>query len=194
MAGPIARYFRFVERSTDLATELRAGLTTYMVMAYIIFVNPSVLGLVGVPGLEGKGLPFAATLTATWLMARRVRGALLLGIVLTTLLAIVLNGALASWQGFSTPGAARIPAAIVEPPDLSTVGRLDFGLVARLGVVTAVLVTFSIMLSDFFDTMGTIIGVGGKAGFLDARRRLPGANRVLLVASLGAALGGPANT
>src|SRR3989442_598059 len=169
MAGPIARYFRFAERSTDLATELRAGLTTYMVMAYIIFVNPSVLGLVGVPGLEGKGLPFIAfigfftsgfvvkplsgplpvalgtfgglpavvfvlgfILTA-WLMARRVRGALLLGIVLTTLLAIVLNGALASWQGFSTPGAARIPAAIVEPPDLSTVGRLDFGLVARLG-------------------------------------------------------------
>src|SRR5213080_986592 len=308
MTGPIARYFRFAERSTDLATELRAGLTTYMVMAYIIFVNPSVLGLVGVPGLEGKGLPFAATLTATcltagvlsiamglasnyplvlapgmglnavvafelvatrgltwpqamtvvflegvaitllvltrfretvmdavplglkraigvgiglfiafigfftsgfvvkplsgplpvalgtfgglpavvfvlgfiltaWLMARRVRGALLLGIVLTTLLAIVLNGALASWQGFSTPGAARIPAAIVEPPDLSTVGRLDFGLVARLGVVSAVLVTFSIMLSDFFDTMGTIIGVGGKAGFLDARGRLPGGRR-----------------
>src|SRR5437899_1558062 len=202
MAGPIARYFRFAERSTDLATELRAGLTTYMVMAYIIFVNPSVLGLVGVPGLEGKGLPFAAPLPVAlgtfgglpavvfvlgfiltaWLMARRVRGALLLGIVLTTLLAIVLNGALASWQGFSTPGAARIPAAIVEPPDLSTVGRLDFGLVARLGVVTAVLVTFSIMLSDFFDTMGTIIGVGGKAGFLDARGRLAGVNRVLLVA------------
>src|SRR5256884_4815007 len=324
MAGPIARYFRFAERSTDLATELRAGLTTYMVMAYIIFVNPSVLGLVGVPGLEGKGLPFAATLTATcltagvlsiamglassyplvvapgmglnavvafelvatrgltwpqamtvvfledvaipllvltrfretvmdavplglkraigvgiglfiafigfftsgfvvkplsgplpvalgtfgglpavvfvlgfiltaWLMARRVRGALLLRIMLTTLLATFLNGALASWQGFSTPGAARIPAAIVEPPDLSTVGRLDFGLVARLGVVTAVLVTFSIMLSDFFATMGTIIGVGGKAGFLDARGRLPGVNRVLLVDSLRAALGGLAN-
>src|SRR5256712_7350705 len=126
-------------------------------------------------------------------MARRVRGALLLGIVLTTLLAIVLNGALASWQGFSTPGAARIPAAIVEPPDLSTVGRLDFGLVARLGVVTAVLVTFSIMLSDFFDTMGTIIGVGGKGGFLDAHGRLPRVDRVLLVDSLGAAAGGLAN-
>src|SRR5205807_8631903 len=39
------------------------------VMAYIIFVNPSVLGLVGVPGLECKGLPFAATLTATCLTA-----------------------------------------------------------------------------------------------------------------------------
>src|SRR3989454_3915261 len=122
-------------------------------------------------------------------MARRVRGALLLGIVLTTLLAIVLNGALASWQGFSTPGAARIPAAIVEPPDLSTVGRLDFGFVARLGVVTAVLVTFSIMLSDFFDTMGTIIGVGGKAGFLHPRRRLPRPQRGPLEGSVRPPLG-----
>src|SRR5216117_1516389 len=324
MTGPIARYFRFAERSTDLATELRAGLTTYMVMAYIVFVNPSILGYVGVPGLEGKGLPFAATLTVTcltagvlsiamglasnyplvlapgmglnavvafelvagrgltwpqamtvvflegvaitvlvltrfreammdavplglkraisvgiglfiafigfvtsgfvvkpasgplpvalgalrglpilvfllgfvltaWLMARRVRGALLLGIVLTTLLAIVLNGALADWEGFPTPGAARIPAAIVQGPDLSTFGRLDLGLVAKLGLVTTVLVTFSIMLSDFFDTMGTIVGVRGKAGFLDAHGRLPRSDRVLLIDSLGAAAGGLAN-
>jgi len=54
-------------------------------------------------------------------------------------------------------------------------------------------VTFSIMLSDFFDTMGTIIGVGGKGGFLDAHGRLPRADRVLLVDSLGAAAGGYAN-
>src|SRR5437016_7687975 len=69
MTGPIARYFRFAERSTDLATELRAGLATFMVMAYIIFVNPIILGYVGVSGLEGKGLPFAATLTVTCLTA-----------------------------------------------------------------------------------------------------------------------------
>ena len=50
------------------------------------------------------------------------------------------------------------------------------------------------MLSDFFDTMGTIIGVGGRGGFLDARGRLPGANRVLLVDSLGAVFGGFANS
>lgn len=60
--------------------------------------------------------------------------------------------------------------------------------------MTAVLATFSIMLSDFFDTMGTIIGVGGKGGFLDARGRLPRADRVLLVDSLGAMLGGYANS
>ena len=79
-------------------------------------------------------------------------------------------------------------------PDFSTFGRLDFGVVARLGVVATVLVTFSIMLSDFFDTMGTIIGVGGKGGFLDAQGRLPGVDRVLLVDSLGAVAGGLANS
>jgi AGZA family xanthine/uracil permease-like MFS transporter len=127
-------------------------------------------------------------------MARRVRGALLLGIVLTTVLAIGLNLTLAGGKGFATPGAALLPAAIVQAPDFSTFGRLDLGVIARLGVVATVLVTFSIMLSDFFDTMGTIIGVGSKGGFLDARGRLPRADRVLLVDSLGAVLGGVANS
>src|SRR5438445_184370 len=69
MAGLLSRYFGFEERQTDLATEVRAGLTTIMVMAYIIFVNPIILGFTGVPGLDGKGLPFAATLTVTCLAA-----------------------------------------------------------------------------------------------------------------------------
>jgi adenine/guanine/hypoxanthine permease len=323
--GALQGWFQLRERGTDLGTEVRAGLTTFMVMAYIIFVNPIILGYVGVPGLEGKGLPFGPTLTVTcltaglltiamglvtnypfalapgmglnavvafelvagrgltwpqamtiiflegvvitllvltrfreamleavplglkraisvgiglfiafigfftsgfvvkpaagplpvglapleglplavflvgflltaWLMARRVRGALLLGIVLTTILAIVLNGALAGWKGFPTPGAAQVPAALVQLPDFSTFGRLDFGVFARLGLVTTCLVTFSIMLSDFFDTIGTIVGVGAKGGFLDREGRLPRANRVLLVDSLAAVAGGIANS
>jgi adenine/guanine/hypoxanthine permease len=310
--------------ATALTTEVRAGATTFMVMAYIIFVNPLILGFAGVPGLEGQGLPFAATLTVTclsaglltiamglasnyplalapgmglnavvafelvagrgltwpqamtvvfleglaitvlvltrfreavmdavplglkraisvgiglfiafigfftsgfvvkpaagplpvglgplaglpivifligfvlsaWLLARRVPGALLIGILGTTALAIVLNGVFAGWQGFPTPGAALIPSGVVQIPDFSTFGRLDFGLFSRLGVVTALLAIFSIMLSDFFDTMGTIIGVGGKGGFLDRDGRLPRANRVLLVDSVGAMFGGFAN-
>jgi AGZA family xanthine/uracil permease-like MFS transporter len=145
-----------------------------------------------------QGLPIAVFLVGfvitAWLMARRTRGALLLGIVATTIIAIVLNGLLAGWKGFPTPGAARIPSALVQVPDFSTFGRLDFGVIARLGVLTTVLATFSIMLSDFFDTMGTIIGVGGKGGFLDRDGRLPRANRVLLVDSLGAVAGGVANS
>src|SRR5256886_17261588 len=63
------RCFEISRRGTDVATEIRAGLTTFMVMAYIIFVNPIILGFTGVPGLDGKGLPFAATLTVTCLAA-----------------------------------------------------------------------------------------------------------------------------
>jgi AGZA family xanthine/uracil permease-like MFS transporter len=143
------------------------------------------------------GLPTAVFLVGfvltAWLLARRVRGALLIGILGTTILAIALNGLVAGWQGFATPGAATLPTAIVQLPDFSTFGRLDFGLIARIGVLTAALVVFSVMLSDFFDTMGTIIGVGGKGGFLDSQGRLPRVNRVLLVDSVGAMFGGYAN-
>src|SRR5438552_13091354 len=69
MAGLLSRYFGFSARSTDLVTEVRAGFTTFIMMAYIIFVNPIILGFTGVPGLDGKGLPFAATLTVTYLAA-----------------------------------------------------------------------------------------------------------------------------
>jgi len=145
-----------------------------------------------------RGLPIVVFLIGffltAWLMARRTRGALLLGILGTTVIGIVLNETIGGGQGFATPGAARVPQAIVQAPDLSTFGRLDFGLFATLGAATAVLVVFSIMLSDFFDTMGTIIGVGGRGGFLDARGHLPGSDRVLLVDSLGAMVGGLANS
>jgi AGZA family xanthine/uracil permease-like MFS transporter len=57
-------------------------------------------------------------------------------------------------------------------------------------LITVVLVIFSLMMADFFDTMGTVIGVGEQAGFLDERGRLPGIRNVLVVDSLGAAVGG----
>ena len=64
--GGIAQFFKFAERGTNLRTELLAGVTTFFVMAYIIFVNPGILS--GGP-LEGQGPPFVATLTATCLAA-----------------------------------------------------------------------------------------------------------------------------
>src|SRR2546426_6619135 len=67
--GALDGWFQLRARGTDVGTEVRAGLTTFMVMAYIIFVNPIVLGYSGVPGLEGKGLPFSPTLTVTCLTA-----------------------------------------------------------------------------------------------------------------------------
>jgi AGZA family xanthine/uracil permease-like MFS transporter len=86
-----------------------------------------------------------------------------------------------------------IPARFVAWPDVSSLGAgFDLSVFARLGVMTAIVTIFSIMLSDFFDTMGTVIGVGAEAGWLTPDGRLPRLNRVLLVDSLAAVAGGAA--
>jgi AGZA family xanthine/uracil permease-like MFS transporter len=144
------------------------------------------------------GMALLGLLIMLLLMSRGVKTALLAGIVITTLIAIVIRTFAPGAQVSTVPTAADIRSL---PPlqslfsaqnyNFSTVGAgFNFGAFNALGLVTALLVIFSLMLSDFFDTMGTIVGVGEEAGFLDERGRLPGANRVLLVDSLAAALGG----
>jgi AGZA family xanthine/uracil permease-like MFS transporter len=91
---------------------------------------------------------------------------------------------------FGAGEVARLPARIVSLPDFSLVGQLSFGFVARLGLLGAALAVFSLMLSDFFDTVGTAIGLGAEAGFLDAQGKLPRMRRLLLVDSLSAVAGG----
>ena len=317
----LEQMFALRARGATVGTEVLAGATTFMVMAYIIFVNPAILSFTGVPGLMGQGPGFAPTLAATclvagvmtalmglvtnyplamasgmglnavvafqlvaglklpWpaamgvitleglvitvlvltgfrtavvdaiplalkraigvgiglfilfiglysgglvkqgtgipvtlgdltspstvvavvgvalttaLMALRFQGALLGGIILATVVAIGVN-ALTGGQAFPTPGMAVIPSKLVALPDFSTLGAgLNFSIFVRVGIVTAVMTIFAIMLSDFFDTIGTVIGVGGEGGWLDARGQLPRINRVLLVDSLGAVFGGVA--
>jgi AGZA family xanthine/uracil permease-like MFS transporter len=315
-------YFKLREHGSTVGTEVLAGLTTFMVMAYIIFVNPAILSFAGVPALQPQGVPFAPTLAATCLvaavataamglvanyplalasgmglnavvafqliaaqklpwqaamgviflegvvitvlvvvgvreavlnaiplslkraisvgiglfilfiglvnggfvrpgqgipvtlgalttpkvlvavvgllltllfLARGARAALLLGILGTTILAIFVN-ALHGGGVWTTPGVAVVPTALVARPDFSTLGAgINFEVFARLGILAASLAIFSIMLSDFFDTVGTVIGIGAEAGWLDAAGRLPRMNRVLLIDSLAAALGGAAS-
>lgn len=104
------------------------------------------------------------------------------------MLAIIVN----EWKGQTIwpNGIAAIPDRIVSSPDLSLVGDFSFGFVSALGWATALAAVISVMLSDFFDTMGTVIGIGGEAGLLDRQGRLPGIKRVLLVDSLAAVVGG----
>ena len=317
----LEQMFALRARGATVGTEILAGATTFMVMAYIIFVNPTILSFTGVPGLMGQGPGFAPTLAATclvagvmtalmglvtnyplamasgmglnavvafqlvaglklpWpaamgvitleglvitvlvltgfrtavvdaiplalkraigvgiglfilfiglysgglvkqgtgipvtlgdltspstvvavvgialttaLMALRFQGALLGGIILATVVAIGVN-ALTGGQAFPTPGMAVIPSKLVALPDFSTLGAgLNFSIFVRVGIVTAVMTIFALMLSDFFDTIGTVIGVGGEGGWLDARGQLPRINRVLLVDALGAVFGGVA--
>jgi AGZA family xanthine/uracil permease-like MFS transporter len=122
------------------------------------------------------------------LVARRVRGALLIGIVGSTVVATVINE-IASKPVWGD-GIASIPEKVVSTPNFGLVGNFSFSFVSTLGFWTALAIVLSVMLSDFFDTMGTVIGVGGEAGLLDREGKLPGINRVLLVDSLAAVAGG----
>ena len=310
-SGGLDGVFHFTKWGTTLRRDMLAGLTTFIVMSYIIFVNPSILGL------GGKGLPFAAVLTSTCLVAgvmtilmgavtnrayaiapgmglnavvafslvlgqgltfpqamgliflegvaisilvltgfreaifkaiplelkkaivvgigffilfigmvdgglvvagsgtpvmlgnfvgvpvlvtifglvvtiimitRRWRGAVILGIIFSTIFAIILN--YAYHKTSFAAGTAVIPSKIFAAPDFSLLGKFNFGAFSKLGVTAAVLWIFSLMLSDFFDTMGTLVGVGEQAGYLDDKGHLKKLNRLLLIDSLAAVAGG----
>lgn len=135
------------------------------------------------------------------LVVRRVRGALLIGIVVSTVLAIVVEeiADVGVRAGTDNPRGwalqlPRWPDEVVSAPDLSIVGQFSlFGGFERIGVVAALLIVFSIMIADFFDTVGTVTAVGAEGDLLDEDRNLPGAQPVLLVDSLAAAAGGAAS-
>jgi AGZA family xanthine/uracil permease-like MFS transporter len=309
----IASYFRFGERGTTLGTEVRAGLTTFMVMAYIIFLNGNIiakpLGLDPVAVAAGTALiaglmtiamgvignyPFALaaglginalvafTLTGKGLDAAGAMGVIVLeGIVITVLVLVGMREAIMNavpvslkraigvgiglfilFIGFSNGGlivsgcapdsstlgfcngtlvtlafpttmgqfvfiiglvitfvlyALKVRAALiisivvttivaivtgVQPidtthlvvtPDFSTLGlglRDPLQVFTKLGLVTAVLTIFAIMLSDFFDTMGTVTGIAAEAGLSREDGSVPGVGRVLFVDSVAAIAGG----
>ena len=138
------------------------------------------------------------------LIVRKVKGAILIGILATTVLAIIVEAIADIGPAFTPDGVnpvgwqlnvPALPDEVVATPDLSLLGQFSlFGGFAEVGVVTALLIVFTLMLADFFDTMGTVVGVGGEAGLLDENRNLPGIDRVLLVDSVAAVAGGAAST
>jgi AGZA family xanthine/uracil permease-like MFS transporter len=86
------------------------------------------------------------------------------------------------------------PSDIVSTPDFGLLGEFSLGgSFAKVGVVSALLLIFTLMLADFFDTMGTVVGVGAQGGLLDEEGRLPNVGPVLLVDSLAAVAGGAAS-
>jgi AGZA family xanthine/uracil permease-like MFS transporter len=317
----LERRFRFAANGTTLARDTMGGVTTFIVMSYIIFVNPQILSFAGIPALEPKGLPFEQVLAATCLVAgvmtilmglytnrayaiapglglnavvafglvageglsfpaamglivvegiavtilvltgmrekimdaipldlkkaiaigiglfiafiglvnsgvvikgtpavdlarlttwpifvtffglaltivlraRGVRGDLLIGIVVTTILATIINEAAGNDVGFPA-GTASWPGDAYEKPDLALLGNFNFDAFTELAFISAVVWAFSLFLADFFDTMGTLVGVGKQAGYLDENGRMEDIRKPLLVDSLAAVAGGAAST
>lgn len=126
------------------------------------------------------------------LHVRKVRGALLISILVATVLAVILENTLHIGDegpgGFNTAPTFQ---GVFAVPDFSLIGEFNLlGSFQNIGVVTIILLVFSLMLADFFDTMGTMVAVGGEAKLLDEEGNPPKSRSILLVDSLGAIAGG----
>ncbi|ULR51452.1 NCS2 family permease [Streptomyces deccanensis] len=129
------------------------------------------------------------------LIVRKVPGAILISIVAMTLLAVVVEAVAklpaGSW-GLTTP---KWPGTPVATPDFGLLGEVSlFGGFGKVGLLTGVLFVFTVLLSCFFDAMGTIMGVGDEAKLTDADGQLPGINKVLFVDGIAVAAGGASSS
>ncbi len=134
------------------------------------------------------------------LMTRGVRGAILIGVLSTAVLAVVVEAIVQAGPSAGTNprgwnlGYPAPPEELFGLPDLSLLGQVSVDAWVRIPVLTAALFVFTLVLTDFFDTIGTITGLGRQAGLLRADGQLPGAGKALFVDGLGAVAGGVAST
>ena len=200
--------FRAVPAHIKTAISVGIGLF----IALIGLVDAKVVRAGGTPlelGLGGslQGWPVLVFLLGLFLMlilhVRRVKGSILIGIVASTVLAAVIEAVvhlgaynddpdagpvnLTGWA-LSVPSLSGSP---VELPDPATLGRFSLlGSLDKVGIVSVVLLVFSLLLADFFDTMGTMIAIGAEGDLLDADGNPPRTREILAVDSLAAIAGG----
>jgi adenine/guanine/hypoxanthine permease len=131
-----------------------------------------------------KGPPLIAlggVLVTVVLGARNVRGSIVIGVLSSTVLGLIF-------------GVLDGPSAVAEWPgsgSFSTIGdSLAWHNIRDALQVALIPTIFALFMSDFFDTLGTVVAVGGSGDLLDERGELPGIRNVLLVDSAAASTGG----
>ena len=139
------------------------------------------------------------------LIVKKVKGALLIGITTSTVVAIIVEKAFKIGPNFDGATGAvnpkgwglnvpKLPSKIFATPDFSLFGHINLtGAFNRVTVITAVLFVFTLLLSDFFDTVGTVTAIATEAGLIDKNGNIPNNDRILLVDSLAAVGGGLGN-
>jgi AGZA family xanthine/uracil permease-like MFS transporter len=178
-----------IMNAVPLALKRAIGVGIGLFILFIGFVNG---GLIVTPqgGSPIVGLAFPTTagqlvfivgLAITFaLYAMKIRAALIISIVVTTIIALAL-------------GVTKLPDTMTISPNFSTLGiglQDPFQVFTKLGGIAAILTIFAIMLSDFFDTMGTVTGIAAEAGLAQPDGSVPGIGRVLIVDSIAAIAGG----
>ena len=200
--------FEAVPMQLKLAITVGIGLF----IAFIGFVDAGFVTATGAAsppvglGVDGSvstipTLVFVATLLVTGvLVALRVKGGILIGLLSGTVLALVLESILdlgpkvgadgtvnpEGW-GLSVP---ELPAQWVSLPDLSLVGQVSLGSFERIGVLAALMLVFTLVFTNFFDALGTMTGLSKEAGLADAKGDFPRLRSALVVEGVGAVAGG----
>ena len=144
--------------------------------AKLIVSSPATLITFGKIGSESL-IALAGILLSAWLVAKKIKGSFLLGIIFCTV-AAVLAGLV------SLP---KVWVAGIRPDYFKTIFVLDIAGALRLGLLTTI---FAFLITDFFDTMGTVVAVGEQGDFMDKAGQIPRLKNILLVDSLGAVSGG----
>lgn len=196
-------------------SELKAAISVGIGL-FIAFVGMVDAGFVRIPaslstpvelGIAGSisGWPLAifvfGLFTSIVLMVRKVKGAILISIVASTVLAVIIEaiakvGGMFGADGSNNPSGWKLnvptaPDSIVSTPDFSLLGQFSlFGSFEKIGAVAVILLVFSLLLADFFDTMGTMVAVGTEAGLVDENGDLPKTRQILVVDSVAAMAGG----
>jgi AGZA family xanthine/uracil permease-like MFS transporter len=199
---------------TQLKTAISVGIGLFITLIGLVdagFVRRTGAGPVPVTlGNNGTlvGWPVVVfvvgLLTIAYLYARKVKGAILIGVIGATILAVIVESvakigpSFVSAEEFNPAGwglnVPKLPETIVATPSFGTLGHFDllggFGIAA--GALTAVLLVFTMLITDFFDTMGTMTAIGAESGLIDGEGNVPNADKILLVDSIAAVAGGAA--
>ncbi|MDH4116809.1 MAG: NCS2 family permease [Acidimicrobiia bacterium] len=183
----VAGFREAVMNAVPMALKRAIGVGIGLFILFIGFVNGGLIqtpegGAVPVsfvfPNSAGAAVTLIGLLITIALWVKKVPGALLLSILLTTVVALIL-------------GVQTLPESFTVSPSFASLGDFDLGNVfATLGLLTALLTIFSFMLTDFFDTMGTATAIAEQAGLADEDGNIEDIGKLLLVDSLGAIAGG----
>ena len=175
----------------------------------VVHLEPGRLGELGVGGFLA-GWPLLVFVIGLFIIiglyTRGVKGAILIGIIATTVLALVVEAVAKVGPRIANPDGTidnptgwglnvpALPGSLVSTPDFGLLGEFNLlGSFSKIGIVAAALLIFTLMLADFFDTMGTMVAVGAEGDLLDEEGNPPNSQRILVVDSLGAIAGGAAS-
>src|SRR5262245_49864802 len=191
----------------QLKLAITAGIGLFIL--FIGLVDAGFIGSTGKPsppvGLGHGGIGsintvpavvFVFTLLVTAiLVARRVRGGILIGLVIGTLVAVAIEAIWHLGAATERPGgwSLSVPTLSGSPfalPDLSLAGDVSLGSFGRIGVLAAVMLVFTLLFANFFDAMGTFTGLAREAGLADAQGTFPRLRSALIVEGAGAVVGG----